>query len=139
MENWDRKQPQSSTIIIQILLSKVFNAAWFSEKLLIIIFSTSFCTGDQSQLGILPKIWISRKEHRSLSLYTKPSILPRLQWLLLLSGRHKCCWFRGGTTGEHRQHGWDRNSQKQTRCTQLGWRQRQSWEIFKVFCVLTPA
>jgi len=35
MENWDQKQSQSSTIIVKILLSKVFNTALLSEKLLI--------------------------------------------------------------------------------------------------------
>lgn len=35
MENWDQKQSQSSTIIVEILLSKVFNTALLSEKLLI--------------------------------------------------------------------------------------------------------
>lgn len=133
MENWVKKQSQISTIIVQILLNKMFNTAWFSEKLLIksIGFSTSFYTGDQSQLGILPQIWTSRKEHRSLPLCTRPSIPPQASVAFAaLWHTQKCCWFRG-TRGEHRQQGWDRNSQTQTQCTQLGWRQRESWGRFK--------
>lgn len=46
-----KKKSQSSNIIVQVLLNKMFTEAWFSEKLLIksIRFSTSFYPGDQSQ------------------------------------------------------------------------------------------
>lgn len=56
MESWDQKQSQSFTIIVKILLSKVFNTALLSQKQLIQRtqpraverFTISFYVGDQS-------------------------------------------------------------------------------------------